>query len=254
MPEELKGQVEGQPGQPGAVDSTSQPKVAPEPEPSQLPDDAKVKLADGRVVTFGEMQKGVMFEADYRKKTAALADEKRRLDEERARSIQQPTHSSQRASGPGAYAEEEEPDPIAILAEQVQKVQAFQAHQVLAAEITKLSKDFPDADQEAVYQKCWANPYTTQIRDEMERSHAKIAAVKTPPKDRYLDLTDPVAKAKYEEEAIARYNAKKVAGGGAGGFAGGGAGVAVTEPGQPPKDLAEAGDRLRNALKNLSPE
>jgi len=256
MPEELKGQVGGQPGQPGAADSKSQPGATQGPEPSQLPDDTKVKLADGRVVTFGELQKGVMFEADYRKKTSALAEEKRNLEEEKARLSRGPTLSSPRVGGPEAYSEEtEEPDPILILAEQVRNVQAFQAHQLLAGEIERHSREFPDADKETVYKICWANPRSTDIGEEMKRSHEKIVAVKTPPKERYLDLTDPAAKAAYEDELIAKYNAKKSTGGGSGGFAtGAGAGTTVTDPSKPPKDMKEAGDRLRNALKSLPPE
>ncbi|MBU0598813.1 hypothetical protein KKF61_07575 [Patescibacteria group bacterium] len=258
MPEEPnKGQVVNQPGQPGVVDSPGQPKVAPEPEPSQLPEDAKVKLADGRVVTFGELQKGNMLDADYRKKTTALAEEKRRLEEEKARLTQRPTSPPPRYGGPEAYNEGdgEEQDPVVLLAKEIQGVKAFQAHQLLSAEIDRVAKDFPDADRETVYKICWANPYNTDIREEMQKSHEKIVVAKTPPKDKYLDLTDAQARAKYEEEVIAKYNANKLKGGGAGGFAGGGAGNnAVVEPGQPPKDFDDAKERLKAALKSQPPE
>lgn len=50
---------------------------------TKYPDETKVTLADGIETTIGEVRKGYMMEADYRKKTSAVAEEKRQLIQQR---------------------------------------------------------------------------------------------------------------------------------------------------------------------------
>lgn len=48
------------------------------------PDATTITLADGVETTLGQLRGGYLRDADYRRKTQALADERRRLDEEKA--------------------------------------------------------------------------------------------------------------------------------------------------------------------------
>lgn len=50
----------------------------------QIGDDAKIKLADGTEITIAELKKGYMMQADYTRKTQALAEERKALEKERS--------------------------------------------------------------------------------------------------------------------------------------------------------------------------
>lgn len=65
----------------GTVEDTPPEVPAESKEPDEAP--VKFKLPDGREVTTEELEKGHMMQSDYTKKTQALAEERRKWDEER---------------------------------------------------------------------------------------------------------------------------------------------------------------------------
>lgn len=53
----------------------------------QFPDEQPIQLAEGVTVTLGQLRAGYLKDADYRRKTAALAEERRRFEAERAQHL-----------------------------------------------------------------------------------------------------------------------------------------------------------------------
>lgn len=112
-------------------------------------DDPLLTMPDGSEVKFSELQNGYLREKDYRKKTMALADEKRTFEAEREQVVthmQQQYAQLQDALATFAIEQEQEPDWGSLSGEeydkarrswdksQKQKLQAQQAYQQLKAQ------------------------------------------------------------------------------------------------------------------------
>jgi hypothetical protein len=164
--EETVGQPEGnQEGSTGQAQG-NQGQAAPA---TNQPND--VELADGTRVTLEELKSGFMKDADYRRKTADIAEERRRLQVER--DTERRMVRSQANTEP-ATAPDEEANPLDIVVRELIGVKTYIARQYLNGEINKLQTKYPEADPESVFASCWANP-NASIEDEMTRSHESIS-------------------------------------------------------------------------------
>ena len=247
MSEELKGQGSGQPqgagvnqGQPGTgsqILSGSQP----------LADDVLVELPGGEKVTVGQLKKERMMEADYRKKTADLAQERRRIEEDKIR-LQAYAEVNQGRQEP---AQEEELAPEEVIARTAQvivdrqnRLEAIFAKNFLDNQIEKLRVKYPEADPEEVFRSCWTNGNAV-IDDEMKRSHEKIATKTIKPERLDAKTIEEIEQRGYEKISAR----KKAAATGSGGAGAGGGVVNLTK--EPPKTYGEAGASLRAELKAL---
>jgi hypothetical protein len=248
MSEELKGQDQGQPQ--GAGASQSQPGSGTQnlSGSQSLTDEALVELPTGEKVTIGQLKKERLMEADYRKKTTELADERRRLQEEKIR-LQAYAEASQ--ARPDAGTEEEELAPEEVLVRGLQtaierqnRLEAIFAKNYLESQIDKLKLKYPEADAEDVFRSCWSNRNAV-IEDEMKRSHEKIATKTIKPEKLDAKTIEEIERRGYEK-ILAQ---KKAAATGSGG-AGSGSGV-VNQSKEPPKTYEEAGKSLRAELKAL---
>jgi hypothetical protein len=247
MSEELKGQGQGQPQ--GAGVNQSQPgsgsQVLPGSQP--LTDDVLVELSPGEKVTVGQLKKERMMEADYRKKTADLAQERRRIEEDKIR-LQAYAEVNQGRQEP---AQEEELAPEEIIARTAQvivdrqnRLEAIFAKNFLDNQIEKLKVKYPEADPEEVFRSCWTNGNAV-IDDEMKRSHEKIATKTIKPERLDAKTIEEIEQRGYEKISAR----KKAAATGSGGAGAGGGVVNLTK--EPPKTYGEAGASLRAELKAL---
>lgn len=154
------GQAQGNQGQP--TPDANQP--------------VEVELADGTRVSLEELKSGYLKDADYRKKTAEIADERRRLQQQEREQSARYVPRSQANLEPEP---EEEENPLAVVVKELAGIKTYVAHDLLTREINRLSEKYPDADKATVYNACWSNPYAN-IEGEMTRSQeaiqAKIAA------------------------------------------------------------------------------
>lgn len=180
----------------------------PAPETNQP---VEVELADGTRVSLEELKSGYMKDGDYRRKTAEVADERRRVQQERdAARAYQPERGQ-------PYREPvEEPEPIELVAREVVALRTAYARDYLGREIDKLAAKYPDADKDAVFAACWSNPNAI-IANEMDKNQsiiqAKIAA--RMPKsqapatlDEFFKL-NPKAKEEYDRKREEDYLRKK---------------------------------------------
>jgi len=247
MSEELKGQVPGQPQ--GAGVNQSQPgsgsQVLPGSQP--LTDDVLVELSPGEKVTVGQLKKERMMEADYRKKTADLAEQRRRIEEDKIR-LQTYAEVNQGRQEP---VEQEELAPEEIIARTAQvivdrqnRLEAIFAKNFLDNQIEKLKVKYPEADPEEVFRSCWTNGNAV-IDDEMKRSHEKIATKTIKPERLDAKTIEEIEQRGYEKISAR----KKAAATGSGGAGAGGGVVNLTK--EPPKTYGEAGASLRAELKAL---
>ena len=243
------GQTQGNQGQPAA--GTTQP--------------VEVEVEPGKKVTLDELKKGYMMDADYRRKTAEVAEQRRQLEAEKQRLAQErsrpaPQPQIRSPFDTGTDGDDEGPNPIQILADELARTKAGLAHIVLSSEIGRLSPTYAEADPETVYQICWANPHGTNIEDEMRKSHekavAKISRVKEevkPQQNLSLDeflTANPAAKAEYDkrkttavDETLARKRQSTgVVSGGAG------SGQTFSEPEEKPVSYRDATKKLRERL------
>ena len=232
-PEE--GQVEGEHGQ---------PEVTPTPIEGQ-PEEAFVELSDGEKVTLEELKKGYMKDADYRQKTADVANERIRLaaiEEERNR----------RGYTGGREEPEEEVNPLAIIDQRLTRMEMLNAKAYLTTEIDRLEKKFPEADKKSVYDSCWNNPNAV-IENEMNRSHTSISEriSKKGTDVEALLKADPKAEEKLKKKYIDEYNAKKQLKANAGTGTGAGGGETVIEEVKPAGSRSEASANLRERLKAI---
>jgi hypothetical protein len=172
-----------------------------------------VELPDGTKVSVEELKAGFLKDADYRRKTAELAAERRRLQAER--DAEQAATS--RRSVANQYPErndDEEPDPLKVLANEVIALKTAYARDFLNREIEKMSSKYPEADRRAVFDACWANP-NASIEDEMDRSHTVIAkriqerSTKTPASLDEFFKTNPKAKEEYDQKLLEEHMRKK---------------------------------------------
>jgi len=229
------GQVEGEHGQ---------TEGTPTPVESQ-PEEAFVELSDGEKVTLEELKKGYMKDADYRQKTADVANERIRLaaiEEERNR----------RGYTGGREEPEEEVNPLAIIDQRLTRMEMLNAKAYLATEIDRLEKKFPEADKKSVYDSCWNNPNAV-IENEMSRSHASISEriSKKSTSVEALLKADPKAEEKLRKKYIDEYNAKKQLKANAGTGTGAGGGETVIEVVKPAGSRSEASANLRERLKAI---
>lgn len=108
---------------------------------SKYPDSTKVTMMDGAEVTLGELRSGHMKDADYRQKTAALANERRSLESEREQWMQS-------------------------------KAEAEAELKQLATElITKK----PEIQKDELMDELRANPVTNKLLEELSSTKAAIA-------------------------------------------------------------------------------
>ncbi len=250
-----EGQVGGQPGDAGTkANQGGQPTQTPDQPASQLPPDTQeIELEGGVKVTFGELRKGYIKDADYRQKTEAVARDRETVERDKAELERQKTEAAYARSGqnvPGAegYNEGEEPTQDEINEARLGRIEAFQAQSYLTGKVESFSKEFPDADKESVFNSCWNNP-NTNIRDEMEKSQNKVLGIRGSVTHEQL-FADPEKKKEYDQTIIDKYNAnKRQSGAAGGGFASpSGSGAAPGEPVEVAKDDNEARDRLLQDL------
>jgi len=193
---EQTGQVEENQGQ-------------PKPETNQP---IEVELEDGTRVSVEELRSGYMKDSDYRKKTAELAEERRRLQREQdmARNAYQPPLRQ------SVEETEEEVDPYQLLAREVVMLKTAYARDYLSREIDKFSAKYPDTDKKAAFAACWSNP-NANIEDEVRSSHEAIQAkiAEKAPKgpipatlEEFFKL-NPKAKAEYDKRTQEDYLRKK---------------------------------------------
>jgi len=233
-----EGQVNGKHGQTNGGSTSNG---------SQLEEDL-VELSDGEKVTLEELKKGYMKDADYRKKTADVASER-----ERVAHVLEQAEVERRARE--SNEEPEEVNPIAILDDRLNRMEANYARDYLRNEIDRMSGEFSEADKRAVFDSCWNNPNAI-IKDEMRRSHENINERIT---KRSTDIDtllkdNPELDAKLSKKYIDAYNAKKklktevATGTGAGG------GETVVEGEEKVITYKKAGSNLREKLKTQGSE
>lgn len=232
-PEE--GQVDGERGQ---------TEGTPAPAEGQ-PEENLVELSDGEKVTLEELKQGYMKDADYRRKTADVANERIRLaaiEEERNR----------RGYTGGREEPEEEVNPFALLDQRLTRMEMLNAKNYLTTEIDRLVEKFPEADKKSVYDSCWNNPNAV-IENEMNRSHASISEriSKKSTSVEALLKADPKAEEKLRKKYIDEYNAKKQLKANAGTGTGAGGGETVTDVVKPAGSRSEASANLREKLKAI---
>lgn len=226
---------------------------------------SEVELADGTKVTADELKAGYMKDADYRRKTSELAEERRRLaeDVERVRQFQSaPTQSMRSPLGAqpawGAPDPDEEVDPIQALAQEVVNLKTAYARDYLTREIDSLAATkYPDMDKKAVFDACWSNPRAV-IDGEAERSHNEIVRRVTARTSQVKPLTNldeffkasPKAKEEYDRRLIDNYNAKKTqqAKPSTGGGSSSVSGETFHEDEAKPASYSEASKRLRERM------
>lgn len=247
MDPEKDGQVGGQPADAGTkVNPEGQPGQGQEPKVSQLPDDALVELPGGEKVTYGELTKGYMKDGDYRKKTEATKRKEEEIERREADLEREKREAMYGRPGEG-YGEGEQPTPEEIQAARLNRVEAISASLYLQGQVDRLSSKYPDADKEAVFDRCWSNP-EAKIEDEMKRDQERVAGVRESVSFEDM-LKDPEKKKEYDQKVIENYNAtrtqKKDA---AGGFATG-SGKAPEEGDKPAESFEEAGEKLRKNLE-----
>ncbi len=212
-----EGRAEGKP-------SEVKPEGNQEVKPVAGGQPVEVELPDGTKVTADELRAGYMKDADYRKKTAELAEERRRVTEERDNIRRMQATPTPVARSPlasqgawGGDSEGEEPDPVNVLAQEVVSLKTFIARDYLTREIDRLERKYPDMDKKAVFDACWSNPNAV-IENEAERSHGEVtrrvtertAQVKPPANLDDYWKANPKAKEEYDRRLIEDYNAKKV--------------------------------------------
>ena len=243
---ETKGQVEDNPeGTKGQVDDNQgQTTNTPDSTDSQ-PD--LVELPGGEKVTREELIAGYTKDADYRKKTAAIAEEKKRVEEERNR-IEAEKQALYNQSLSSREEPEDERNPIEIMDARVQNLERAYLRNYLDGEIQKATSEFPDADTSAVFDVCWANP-NANIKKEMERNQKRVIDARDGVTVDQILAKDPDAKKKYESNIINKYLAKKKqeAGGGVG--SGTNETVIEEEKKKVGKNYKEIGNSLKERIK-----
>ena len=208
--EETKGQSEGnQEVQPD--NSEGSQGHATGSTASQQP--MEVELADGTKVSLEELKGGFMKDADYRRKTAEIAEERRRLqadrDEER-RMVRSQANLEREATVP------EDVNPIDVVVKELIGVKTYIARDYLNREIDKFMAKYPEADRDAVFSSCWANPNAV-IENEMSRSHdtilrrvtEKTAKAQPPATLEEFFKQNPKAKEEYDRKQQEEYLRKK---------------------------------------------
>ena len=206
-PEETLEEQEGQ-----ASDSQGQSEAKVEPSSGQPP--VEVELADGTRVSIEELKSGYLKDADYRRKTAEVADERRRVQQERE-SIAARSYSPQGAIYGGGEPQEE-PEPLEVLAKAVVGLQTAYARDLLVREMERLAPKYSDADKKAVFAECWSNPQAN-IEEVMKGSHAAIQAKlearassgKAPATLDEFFKANPKAKEEYDRKREEEYLRKK---------------------------------------------
>jgi len=219
-----------------------------------------VELPDGSKVPKDEVLKGYMKDADYRKKTAELARDREELERqmEEASRREPPTPSGGEVNfddmTPDEVREYEHRQAMGV----VQNLTGMFIQDKLERKITELKAkpEFADADPQAVFDACMANP-KTQIEAEMKKSHEKIAKLKSPESIAQLIEKSPelkeALKKQFGEKAVAEYQAskkKKASQLGMSGATGEGSTLPSEEPDKPAETIEEASKRLRNTLEN----
>jgi len=257
-----EGQTEGKP-----AEGQAQGNQVVQPAEGGQP--IEVELPDGTKVTADELKAGYMKDADYRRKTAELAEERKRIADERERMSRQapltPPMRSPLANQP-AWGEgtDEEPDPMQVLAQEVVGLKALYARDFLNREIERLSSSkYPDMDKKAVFDACWSNPNAV-IDDEAARSHNEVNRRVTERTSQVKPQTvedfwkaNPKAKEEYDRRLIDTYNANKQQqsapspGGGSGSAAGG---ETFHEDEKPADSYRDATKRLKERLKSEGSE
>lgn len=232
-PETQRAQLDG---------NQSQQVVAQESVTGSQPpsDETLVELPDGEKVAYGELKKQRMMEADYRKKTAELAEERRRLDAERR------AREEANAYGPEAYGEDEEVNPIQAIAERQARLEAVLARQYLDSEITRLSGKYPNADHDTVRKLCWSNPQTN-IEEEMARDNARITGIQSSRRELSQQELEEL-----EKKAIEKYLAKKGQATASGGVATGEGSQTIVDPKEQPDSYDACKKKLQEELKITS--
>jgi len=217
----------------------------------QLTDETLVELSDGQKVTFGELKKSRMMEADYRQKTSALAEERRRLEAEKVE------RERQRFEQPGWTGESEEVDPTQVLLSRLGYVEALVLDGKVKTEISRLQSQYPDADPDAVFKACWARPDLRKgpeiVEEEMRKDHERISKFKQPPPIEELLKADPKKDEELEAYYVNRYlqKKKKAASGGSGIATGEGSQI-VTDENKPPEGYDGCKKKLLEDLENTS--
>lgn len=198
--EELTDQVPGDQGQPAPKES----------QPTE------VELPDGTRVSLDELKSGYMKDADYRKKTADVAEERRRLQAERDAQARYAPRSQANLDAPAYQEADEEVNPIAVLGREVVGLKTYVARQYLNSEIDRLMAQYPDADKSSVFSACWSNP-NANIENEMQKSQAiidekvarKASQVKAPATLDEFFKQNPKAKEEYDKKQREEYMRKK---------------------------------------------
>lgn len=234
-PQDTGGQVEENQGQ-------------SKPEETQPP--IEVEVEPGKRVSLEELKSGYLKDADYRRKTAEIAEERRRLQAERESMIYS-RHGAQ--YGPPQETEEEV-NPIEVLANEVIRLKAAYARDYLNNQIERLSAKYPEADSKAVFNACWSNPNAV-IEDEMVRSHEsiieRVSKAKPPATLDEFFKANPKAKEEYDrkrEEEYLRKKAMKSKGAGTGSGASASSAETVREKTEKLKTYSEISQRLKDRL------
>lgn len=241
---QIKDNLEGTKGQVG--DNQGQTKKTSDSTGSQ-PD--LVELPSGEKVTPEELIAGYTKDADYRQKTALLAEDKKRT-EEKERRLEAERQAFYEQNAPTREEGTEEENPIERMNARVQNLEVHFLQDYLKTEIQKVSAKYPDADAEAVFDSCWANP-RANIEKEMERNQKRVVEARDEVTVEQVLAKDPDAKKKYESKIINDWLAKKNQSKEAGGGVGSGTEGVVTEPDEKvkAKSYNEIGKRVKDKIK-----
>jgi len=224
----------------------------------------EVELPDGTKVSVEELKAGYQKDADYRRKTAALAAERRQLEADRA-AMEQAAPKRSYVNQVAEGVDEEEPNPMQILANEVLALKTAYARDYLNREIDKRVTIYPEADRKAVFDACWSNP-RTNIDEEMAQSHETItkkltermAQNKSPQTLEEFFKTHPKEKEDYDrkvldenlrKKAMKSEEAKTVPATG-----GSSSAESVHEVVKPAKGYSEISKRLKERLKEENKE
>lgn len=225
------------------------------PEETQPTHKDEYEVEPGKRVSLEELKSGFMKDADYRRKTAEVAEDRRRLQAER-----ESLYSRQGAMYGQQKETEEEVNPIEVLANEVIRLKSAYARDYLNGQIDKLAAKYPEADRRSVFAACWSNPNAI-IEDEMVQSHdsiiQRVSKAKPPATLEEFFKTNPKAKEDYDrkvQEDFMRKKAMKPKGASTGSGGSAASAETVKEKEERPKSYSEVSARLKDRLKEEGDE
>ena len=223
------------------------------PEETQLP--TEVEVEPGKRVSLEELKSGYLKDSDYRRKTAEVAEERRRLQAER-----ESMYSRQGSVYGPAKETEEEVNPIEVLANEVIRLKSIYARDYLNGQIDKLIAKYPEADRKAVFSACWSNPNAI-IEDEMGQSHEsiiqRVSKAKPPATLEEFWKANPRAKEDYDrkvQEDFMKKKAMKSKGATTGSGGSSASAETVKEVEKRPTTYREIGEQLKARLQEEDKE